>query len=93
MKLKRDFQFWININDIDSEDDAVYLHTENPNGSEFPYKAMDMPELRSKNENLEIYLAEKDYRVIRFKVYDGYGRESINYCLQKDSVGKPIEIV
>lgn len=91
IKLNRQFQFWININDSDSKDDAIYIHTENPNNSEFPIKVKSIPDLKSKNENLEKYLKEKNYRISRFKTFDENGKESINYYIQKENLGLPIE--
>ncbi len=91
IKLNRQFQFWISINDSDSKDDAIYIHTENPNNSEFPIKVKSIPDLKSKNENLEKYLNEKNYRISRFKTFDENGKESINYYIQKENLGLPIE--
>jgi len=91
IKLTREFQYWININDTDSEDDAIYIHTSNPNNSEFPIKMKNNPDLKSKNEKLEKYLKEKNYRITRFKVFDGNGKESINYYLQKENLGIQID--
>jgi len=86
-KMNRDYQFWININERDSDDDAIYIHTKNPNKSEFPIKVKNYPDLKSKNENLEKYLESKTYRIIRFPVYDENESELINYYLFKDGLG------
>lgn len=89
--MNRDYQFWINIDEKDSNDDAIYIHTKNKNKSEFPIKVKNYPDLRSINESLEKYLEGKNYKIIRFPVYDENLRESINYYLYKDLLGIQME--
>ena len=86
-KMNCDYQFWININERDSDDDAIYIHTKNPNKSEFPVKVKNYHNLKSKNENLEKYIESKAYKIIRFPVYDENKSEMINYYLYKDGLG------
>lgn len=87
--LNRDFQLWININEFDYEDDAIYLHTENPNNSEFPWRINDQPEKEATNRNLDHYLRQKEskYIILKFIVKDQNEKESINYCLQRPNIG------
>jgi len=90
IKFQRDYQYWIYINDTDSEADAIYIHTANPNNSVFPLKVTNNPELRSENTNLEEYLQNKDYKIVRTIALDENGKQMINYFLQKP--GKGIDI-
>jgi len=48
------------------------------------------PELRSENTNLEEYLQNKDYKIVRTIALDENGKQMINYFLQKP--GKGIDI-
>lgn len=86
-EMNRDFQLWININELDSEDDAIYLHTENPQDSDFPYKIDFFTDRISANTNLEEYLKEKDFKTLRFITLDGEQKESINYYLYRPNIG------
>lgn len=85
--MNRDFQLWININELDSDDDAIYLHTENQNNSDFPYKIDFFSKKKSTNTNLEKYLREKDYKILRFITLDEDRKESINFYLYRPNVG------
>ena len=91
VKLNRAYQFWILINDIDCHSDAVYVHTKNPNNSEFPWKVQNNLSLRSKNNKLEDYLLGKDYKIIRVIFVDEKNKQSINYFLQKPNLGIPLD--
>lgn len=84
--LKREFQFWINVNNMYKEDDAIYIHTKNPNESEFPIKVEDYPELKT-DSTLEQYLNTKGYSIICFPVFDENNAKSINYYLYKENLG------
>ena len=61
--LKSEFQLFILLLDFDSHSDAIYLHTPNPNNSEFPIKWKDVSqtntltntELRNHIEQLSGY--------------------------------------
>jgi hypothetical protein len=41
-KLNIDFQLYAVLLDFDSYDDALFLHTPNPNNSQFPFKISDL---------------------------------------------------
>lgn len=86
--LKTDYQIWIMLLDFDSEYDALYLHTPNPNKSDFPYK---IPKLSStsnlKNKELDEYLNSiSGYKKFYTSTDDGE-----NYCLLfKENIGIPL---
>jgi hypothetical protein len=92
IKFQKDYQYWIYINDSDSDTDAIYIHTENPNNSVFPLKVNNNPDLRSENANLEEYLQNKDYKIVRTIALDENGKQMINYFLQKPGNGIDIEL-
>jgi len=92
IKFQKDYQYWIYINETDSDLDAIYLHTENPNNSEFPLKVKNSPELRSENTNIEEYLLKKDFKIVRTMALDDNGEKTINYYLQKPGKGIDIEL-
>ena len=60
---KKEFQFWILIDETDSFDDAIYLHTENPNKSEFPIEIEESKDIVIKNKLLSDYLNEKNMKL------------------------------
>lgn len=86
--LKTDYQIWIMLLDFDSNYDALYLHTPNPNRSEFPYKIPELS-LKSnfKNKEVENYING----LSEYRVYYAEGREGDSYCvLFKENIGIPL---
>jgi hypothetical protein len=85
--LKIDFQLYAIILDRDSSSDALFLHTPNPNNTQFPFK---IPELELTttltNKELNTYL---DNLVGYEKLF---GKADEAFCLLfKKNVGKPFE--
>ena len=55
--LKTDFQLYSIILDYDSYSDALFLHTPNPNNSQFPFNIKDLKSNSTlKNEQLNKYI-------------------------------------
>lgn len=55
--LKADFQLYVVLLDFDSYSDALYLHTPNPNNSQFPFKIENLKrESTLKNKELNGYI-------------------------------------
>ena len=67
----REYQIWISIDDVDSGQDAVYIHTKNPNADNFPYKALGNKVVRTRNVELKKFLETSDYAVIRVDTNEG----------------------
>ena len=56
-KLKIDFQLYSILLDFDSSSDALFLHTSNPNNSQFPFEISDMQSKTTlKNKKLDDYI-------------------------------------
>ena len=82
-KLKIDFQLYIFLYDFDSYEDAVFLHTPNLNGSEFPMKFPDLSVFSTlTNDKLQRYIDScQGFEKL-------YGREETPFCvLYKPGVG------
>jgi hypothetical protein len=84
-RLKTDFQLYAVLLDMDSSNDALFLHTPNPNNSQFPFQFSDL-ELTSTltNKNLNDYINNLDgYEKL-------YGKADEAFCLIfKKDVGQP----
>lgn len=84
--LQIDFQLFAMIWDFDSYNDALYLHSPNPNGSPFPYKMTDLTSTCNlTNQELITYINDlKGYTIL-------YGKAGENFCLiYKEKVGQPL---
>ena len=84
--LTLNFQLYAVVFDNDSSNDAVFMHTPNPNGSAFPIKMRDLS-LQSNltNKDLEKYINT----LVGFKCLYGKGEE--NFCvLYKGNVGQSL---
>jgi len=83
-KYPNEFQLWIGIDEIESGDDGVYIHTKNPNSDYFPHVV--------KNEKIEIenfqlyeFLKESDFEIIHSR------NDNTNYFfLYKNEIGKSL---
>jgi hypothetical protein len=81
-----DYQLWIEIDVNDSGEDAVYIHTKNPNSDNFPIKVPGDKIIRTRNAKLQALLKSTDLEIIRYKSKAGY----IYYMFDK-SVGITLE--
>lgn len=86
-KQVREFQLFAVVSEKFSSEDALYIHTPNPNGDNFPYKVPNVSLISNfKNKELSCYLSGlKDFTVY----YAEHNGEK--YCLvYKENVGKII---
>jgi hypothetical protein len=88
--FEKPFQYWIEIYENDSWDDAVYIHTENPNQSTFPASLTFDSDIKITNTNLKDYIQSKNY-VIKTKNLLEDGKPIIGYFLQKKDFGLTLE--
>ncbi len=85
------FQYWIEISENDSCEDSIYIHTKNPNGTEFPVSIGFDNKLESKNKNLSDYLSKKDYVINTKLLLDYDEKEDLNFFLSKSDFGLKVE--
>jgi hypothetical protein len=88
-ELKRypgNYQLWISIDDIDSGQDAVYIHTKNPNADNFPIKVPGDKDIKTKSKELKYFLETIDFEIIRYETEDG----DIYYLFEKGT-GEKLE--
>ncbi len=78
------YQYWIQIDERDSMDDAIYIHTQNPNRSNFPVRFHFDNKVEPRNPLLQKYLEEKEYKTERMKLNAADGQTSLAYILVKD---------
>ncbi|GEL10113.1 hypothetical protein SAMN05192550_0864 [Flavobacterium glycines] len=84
-RLKTEFQLYSIILDFDSYSDALFLHTPNPNNTQFPFKILDLQSTTTlKNKELNEYINNLDgYEKL-------YGKADEAFCLIfKKNVGQP----
>lgn len=83
----KEYQYWIEIDEKDSVEDAIYIHTQNPNGSTYPNRLMFDNEIEAGNPVLLKYLKEKDYQMEKMRMNDADGKTGITYFLYKEGIG------
>jgi hypothetical protein len=82
--LKKDFQLYSILHDFDSYSDALFLHTPNPNNSQFPFQTSDLQLTTTlTNKQLNNYINNLDgYEKL-------YGKGDEAFCLLfKKNVGQ-----
>jgi hypothetical protein len=86
-KIQSDYQLYMVILDFSSNYDALYLHTENPNNSKFPWKYSEGNfNLQEKSNLSNPSLIEYLNKIEGFELVYGSGEES--FCvLYKKNVG------
>ncbi|HCS20924.1 MAG TPA: hypothetical protein DIW47_10270 [Bacteroidetes bacterium] len=85
--FKKDFQLYAIILDYSSYDDALFLHTKNPNNNNFPWKSEC--EVSDKNNLTNADLKDYIDNLTGYKLHFGTAEE--NYCiLTKDGIGLPV---
>jgi hypothetical protein len=83
--LKSNFQLYAVLLDFDSASDALFLHTPNPNNSQFPFKVSDLKSVSTlRNKQLDDYINSLEgYEKL-------YGEAGEAFCLIfKKEVGLP----
>ena len=86
-----EFQYWIEIDEKDSVEDAIYIHSQNPNGSTYPIHLNFEKDIEVGNPILLKYLMEKGYQVEKKLMIDSDGKTGLTYFLYKDSIGARIK--
>lgn len=66
-----DFQLWIMINEKDTGQDCVYIHTQNPNADNFPIKVTADYKNGIKDRDLREFVDSLDFEKIRVKASGG----------------------
>lgn len=84
------FQFWIEVYDHESWDDAIYIHSENPNQSNFPTSLVFDKDVDVTNTKLKDYLINKDY-IVKTKNLLEEDKPIVGYFLQKKNLGITLE--
>lgn len=85
--LKSEYQLYTILLDFDSYSDALFLHTPNPNNSQFPFKIPDLKKTSTlTNKQLNDYINNLDgYEKL-------YGNAGEAFCLLfKQNVGRSFE--
>jgi len=59
------FQIWICIDEEDSSQDGVYIHSPNPNSEYFPHTVEDNKNMKIKSNSLRDYITNSGLSVIR----------------------------
>ena len=83
--LETEFQLFILLLDFESSGDAIYLHTPNPNNSEFPIKWTDLSQTNTlTNAELRDYIEQLNgYEKL-------YGKAEEAFCiLYRKGIGSP----
>ena len=86
----KDFQYWIEISENDSLEDSIYIHTQNPNGSEFP-TSIGFDSKKYLNTKLADYLAQQHYNIQTKILLDYNENEEIYFFLTKSDLGLEVE--
>lgn len=86
LNYSKDFQYWIEINEKDSTEDSIYIHTENPNETKFPI-VINESCLSCQSTKFTEYLSGFGYQ-IRSKTVIGFdSQEETVYFLTRSDLG------
>lgn len=84
-KYPHNFQTWIVIDENDSGEDGIYIHTKNPNSDNFPLKIQNSKSFTCKNKRLKQFITNTKLNVIEIVYDDGKG-----YYLFDEKIGEPL---
>jgi len=84
-KYPNDYQLWIEIYDESIGDDAIFIHSKNPNSDNFPIKASTEFPPTSENLKLKKLLLEQGLSVAGQKMMEGNV-----YFLYDETAGVPL---
>jgi len=62
-----EYQTWILIDENDSGEDGIYIHTKNPNAENFPLKVQANKNIKCLNQKLSDFMKRTDLEIIGFK--------------------------
>lgn len=80
------YQLYIWILESDSAEDAIYIHTPNPNEDNFPISIVNVAGVEAKNKELKDYISRLGFDLIQ----DNNGGE-LQYYLFDKKVGVPLK--
>lgn len=84
-KYPNNFQTWIVIDELDSSEDSIYIHTKNPNSENFPLKIPNKKSWNTNNQDLSNFMAQTGMEIIEVEYFDG----KVFYLFDKN-YGEPI---
>jgi hypothetical protein len=70
-KYPNEYQTWILIDENDSGQDAIYIHTKNPNSENFPLKVQMEKNIQCLNQNLWDFMKKTDLEILEFAHENG----------------------
>lgn len=70
-KYPNEYQTWILIDENDSGEDGIYIHTKNPNSENFPLKIQTEKSIKCLNQNLSDFMKKTDLEILGFEHEDG----------------------
>lgn len=66
-KYPNEYQTWILIDENNSGEDAVYIHTKNPNSENFPLKVHAEKSIKCLNQNLSDFMKKTNLEILGFE--------------------------
>jgi hypothetical protein len=85
------FQYWIEISERDSREDAIYIHTTNPNGTLFP-TSIEFDNVEFPETSLTKYLIHKKYDIKMKELFDYDGSKELYFFLIRNDLGLDMEL-
>lgn len=79
------FQIWITINEEDSSEDGIYIHTKNPNGDNFPIKVTPSSDYPPENTALADLIKQTGLNLITARY-----ESTIYFYLYDVTFGEPL---
>jgi len=79
------FQIWILLNEEDSSEDGIYIHTKNPNGDNFPLKITSDNNYQPNNMVVKEFIKHTDLESVTVN-YEG----CIYFYLYDKTFGEPL---
>jgi len=76
------YQVWVFVHENDSANDAVYVHSPNPNAENFPFSINNIGGMEAKNQRLKAFLEGLGLDIIMYK-HNG----EISYYLFDKNIG------
>ena len=70
-KYPNEYQTWILIDENNSEEDGIYMHTKNPNSENFPLKVKVEKKIKCSNQELSDFMKKTKLDIVGFEHEDG----------------------
>jgi len=71
-KYPNNYQTWILIDENDSGEDGIFIHTKNPNSENFPLKVQVEKDIKCSNQNLSDFMKNTGLEIHGFEHQEGY---------------------